>query len=175
MHTVMESLLDEYDHGTLTRRGLMQALLLLAAPAQARAAAGVLPGRTVNHVQLCVSDLEKSRDFYAKLFGASKIGVYGEAKDTETLALPGNQGWISLKTAPDRRGQMDHYAIGLATFDAERQAPLLRNAFPDSKVTVAPPVASIPGKTFAKPQSQSMFITDPDGFRVQLISKERAG
>jgi catechol 2,3-dioxygenase-like lactoylglutathione lyase family enzyme len=61
-----DRLLDAYDQGRLSRRALLSLLSLLAArPAPA---SGGFTVRSLNHVSLAVSDLERSRRFYQDLF-----------------------------------------------------------------------------------------------------------
>ena len=71
-----DAMMNLYDRGLLSRRDLMQGLLLLAAPAeglaQSKASTPVVVGHTVNHVQIMVRDLAASADFYEKLVGAKK-------------------------------------------------------------------------------------------------------
>src|SRR5689334_22190182 len=64
----VDRLFDAYDRGQISRRGLMAALVpLMAAPARA---AETLHVKTVNHVTLSVTDIDKSREFYQNLFDA---------------------------------------------------------------------------------------------------------
>jgi hypothetical protein len=65
MQREIDELIDSYDNGRLTRRQLGQALLSLAVSptASAQQRAPVLRGLTVEHVQLTVGDLARSRDF----------------------------------------------------------------------------------------------------------------
>ena len=67
MNSPMDQLLDTYDRGHISRRGLMTALLPLLA-ARGEAASDTITVKTVNHVTLGVSDIEKSRQFYQDLF-----------------------------------------------------------------------------------------------------------
>ena len=64
----MDTLLANYEQGLLSRRELLQALALVAAPAGRQAANGVLRGRNLNHVNLQVADVDRSVEFYRTLF-----------------------------------------------------------------------------------------------------------
>ncbi|HEV2690877.1 MAG TPA: VOC family protein, partial [Bryobacteraceae bacterium] len=72
MTASINQLLDSYDRGLLSRRGLVRALLPLLAAAPARAA-DTLTVKTLNHVTLFVSDVERSRTFYQDLFTAPVV------------------------------------------------------------------------------------------------------
>src|ERR1700688_4313872 len=68
-HTISK-LLETYENGRLSRRELVQGLALLAASSSTASAAG-FQGNTINHVSLAVSDVQKSTDFYQRVFGAT--------------------------------------------------------------------------------------------------------
>lgn len=72
MPSPLDRLFDDYDHGRLSRRGLMAALIPLvgATPAEA---ADTLTVKNINHVSLSVTDIDKSREFYQGLFGAPVV------------------------------------------------------------------------------------------------------
>ena len=72
MNAQVDRLLDAYDRGHVSRRGLMAALVPLLAAAPAKAAS-TLTVKTVNHVTLSVTDIDKSRQFYQDLFGAPVV------------------------------------------------------------------------------------------------------
>jgi hypothetical protein len=66
MASMVDSLFDQYDRGSMTRRRLVQALAPLVLPASilaqdaAPAPAPLVPGLGVNHIGLTVSDIEQS-------------------------------------------------------------------------------------------------------------------
>jgi len=78
MASMIDSLFDRYERGSITRRHLVQALAALVLPATALAQdaapapAPIVPGLGVNHVGLSVNDIERSFVFYQKLFGVKK-------------------------------------------------------------------------------------------------------
>jgi len=61
-------LLATYENGKMSRRDLVQGLALLTASAGTMSAAG-FQGNSINHVSMQVSDLQKSTDFYQRVFG----------------------------------------------------------------------------------------------------------
>ncbi len=72
MKSQLDRLFDSYDRGEVSRRGLMAALVPLVAAAPAEAAE-TLSVKSVNHVTLSVTDIERSRQFYQDLFGAPVV------------------------------------------------------------------------------------------------------
>src|ERR1700689_3146515 len=73
----VSSLLDSYDRGTLSRRGLLGALIPLLAASSAQAAPDTISIKTLNHVSLSVTDIEKSQKFYQDLFGNTIVSKQG--------------------------------------------------------------------------------------------------
>src|SRR5262245_48693506 len=71
MEYIIGRLLQDYEHGKMTRRQLIQALALTATAASAATPAQAAPANAVaiNHVSMQVADYKKTRDFYAGLFG----------------------------------------------------------------------------------------------------------
>src|SRR3954454_21257283 len=83
METVIAQLLNDFEHGKMTRRQLIQSLALAAAPAAAPATAaaqtassipapvGPAPWKTVwlDHISYAVSDYRRSTAFYHDLMG----------------------------------------------------------------------------------------------------------
>ncbi len=69
----LDSLLKQYENGSLSRRELLAALaLLVAAPAAANAAQAAKPVgavKSMNHVTVFVPNVQKAVDFYQGLFG----------------------------------------------------------------------------------------------------------
>ncbi len=72
MDSRLDRLFDDYDRGRVSRRGLLAALVPLIAAEPAKAAE-TLTVKTVNHVSLNVTDIDKSREFYQSLFGAPVV------------------------------------------------------------------------------------------------------
>ena len=72
MEHIISRLLEEYEHGKVTRRHLIRTLAAAAAAtstattAQAAAPANAI---SINHVSMQVADYTKTRDFYAGLLG----------------------------------------------------------------------------------------------------------
>ena len=73
METVIAKLLQDFEHGKMNRRQLIQSLSVAAAAAAGMAptiAAGKpLEALYVNHISYSVNDYKKVRDFYVDLLG----------------------------------------------------------------------------------------------------------
>ena len=88
----IDALVTSYEHGTLTRRHLLQALAMIAAPVAGHAqttSGSVMRARMLHHVNVRVSDVGRSETFYRKLFGLpASRRVQGP--DNHGLDLPGS-------------------------------------------------------------------------------------
>ena len=75
MEHIVARLLDEFEHGRMSRRQLIQSLSaaafssIAASSATAAADGQVFKATAFNHVSYQVADYRKSRDFYTRLFG----------------------------------------------------------------------------------------------------------
>src|SRR2546425_13120910 len=70
MKNTISKLLEAYEKGKMSRRTLIQGLAVLAARPTAAEAAG-LQGNRVNHISLHVSNLQRSTDFYQRVFACT--------------------------------------------------------------------------------------------------------
>src|SRR5262245_39277809 len=78
MPDAVENLVTLFENGTLNRQQLIQGLLAAMAPSSIGADAQADPsttstfrGRTLNHVTLSVTDVERSQAFYSRLLGGT--------------------------------------------------------------------------------------------------------
>ena len=146
------SLLTAYDNGTLTRRHLLQALAMIATPAAAaQAPAGsATKGRLLHHVNVQVSNVARSEQFYRTLFGMPPSRVV-QGPDNHGLDLPG--GGIIILQRSDTPGRIDHFCIGVENWDADRLRAATRAAGLDRVQGTA---------------NDNFYVVDPDGLRVQV-------
>ena len=119
---VIDSLFDSYAAGGMSRRKLVQALAAFAIPASLPAsllaqdaAPPLIRAMTVNHVSISVRDLEVSRKFYEQLLVGTRGWRAANPVKTIHVALP--DGYISLTTANDQKGFIDHYSVGVDSMD----------------------------------------------------------
>jgi catechol 2,3-dioxygenase-like lactoylglutathione lyase family enzyme len=152
----LDELLDRYDHGRLSRRELLTGLALIgftSAGAQAQPATPAVAGSTLNHLQLNVKDLEATRDFYAKLFGARLVRK--DTPDNWHLDMAGSS--ISLRTSPDRQ-IVDHFGVGVARFDANAIEAAVKSRLPAANAQITA-------------DRTAVGVRDPNGILVQISSK----
>ncbi len=149
----IDALVTSYEHGTLTRRHLLQALAMIAAPAAGAAqtaGGGVMKARTLHHVNVQVSDVTRSEAFYRKLLGLpASRRVQGP--DNHGLDLPCS-GLIILQKSP-APGRIDHFCVGVDGFDGDRLRAAVKGAGFDGVQGTA---------------NDNFIVRDPDGLRVQV-------
>jgi catechol 2,3-dioxygenase-like lactoylglutathione lyase family enzyme len=160
MENLISKLLDDFDHGRMTRRQLIKSLTVVAA-----AAAGTTPALAenskgfkaiaVNHISYQVNDYAKTRDFYADLLGMKVVGDTGKQcnlvlGDTNTFVIPRN---APAGTTPPR---IDHVAYTIENWDKNAaKAELERrglNPQPDT--------------------DNSFHVKDPNGYDLQICGKD---
>ena len=169
----IEALVGRFERGELSRRQLIGALLLLAAAKETRAEtqSAIAPALNVNHAHFDVLDLDTSIRFYSDVLGAT---VYDTNPGNATLQLPGKPGWISLTQLKQKesKGHVNHVGIGVtfdqAKGDAARLADEINAKYPDAK---ARPV----GDTKAGKNTRSVYLYDPSGIYLQLVTKDDFG
>jgi catechol 2,3-dioxygenase-like lactoylglutathione lyase family enzyme len=148
----IDALVASYEAGRITRRHLLQALAVIAAPAatEAQTAAGsVMTGRNLHHVNVQVSDVVRSEAFYRKLFGFPPTRRV-QGPDNHGFDLPG-AGLIILQKS-EKPGRIDHLCVGVNDFDAERMRAAAKAA----------------GFEVQGNANDNFSVSDPDGLRVQV-------
>jgi catechol 2,3-dioxygenase-like lactoylglutathione lyase family enzyme len=152
MKGTISKLLEAYENGKMSRRDLVQGLALLAAGAGTASAAG-FQGNSVNHISLYVSNLQRSTDFYHKVFGCT----VNKREGNNQLVFGKN--FLVLRPG-NPPGKVDHFAIGVDNFKKESVAA-------DLKSRGATPIDQQGGNF-------GFHVVDPDGYPVQ-ISANNAG
>jgi catechol 2,3-dioxygenase-like lactoylglutathione lyase family enzyme len=160
MEHIIAKLLGDFEHGRMSRRQLIQSLALTATAASAAGAAPLAAAEgtgfkatTVNHISYQVADYKRTRDFYADLLGMKVSHDDGTRQCYlafgDTFLLPRN-GRPGTPTP-----HVDHIAITIQDFDKHAvEAELKRR-----------------GLTPREDQ-ESYHVKDPDGFDLQISSKE---
>jgi catechol 2,3-dioxygenase-like lactoylglutathione lyase family enzyme len=171
MENVIAKLLQDFEHGKMTRRQLIQSLALAATAASAASAVPVAaapapaaaPGGTIvktaylNHVGFQVADYKKSRDWYADLFGMKVTLDDGKKANLavgESLVIFHNRQSASTPI-------IDHICFTIADWDKDKsvrgavEAELKRRGLETQST------------------ANSIDIKDPDGFRLQLGGKDQ--
>jgi lactoylglutathione lyase len=156
----LERLVTQYDERRLTRRELVAGLLAVAAvgsasPAAAAQTAPVARARTLNHVSLAVSDVERSAVFYQALLGLEVVSRPGNGGIN--LGLGGSfLGLYALQNV----GTVNHFCMGVDDYDADRIAEALGRRGIQARVDRNPANRTSGG--------DQLYFSDPDGATVQL-------
>ena len=150
MESIISDLLTRFEKGSLSRRELVQGLAMLAASGTTAVAQEGIDFKTANvdHVSIQVADLQRSVDFYQKMFGFS---VVSEDKPLGIIRLGTNRTLVSLNHQSPA-GIVDHFAIGVPRYSRESAERYLtqRGARPEND-----PYAGL-------------HVKDPDGINVQI-------
>ena len=157
----IESLLSQYDDRKLTRRQFVSALMVASTTAsslsaQAQSPAPVAVGRSMNHVSLSVTNVQRSADFYSRVLGM------------EIISRPANGG-LNMGLGPEsflglyelgNPGGMHHLCIGVDNYNADELAEKLEDHGIAANVNRDPANRTSGG--------DQLYFTDPDGILVQL-------
>ena len=159
MEHIIAKLLHDFEHGRMSRRQLIQSLALTATAASAAGAAplaaegGGFKATAVNHISYSVADYKRTRDFYADLLGMKvtqddgKQQCYLAFGDSFLIPRNGRQGGPTPLVG--------HVAITVENFDKKAAKAELERR----------------GLTPREDQ-ESYHVKDPDGFDLQISSKE---
>jgi catechol 2,3-dioxygenase-like lactoylglutathione lyase family enzyme len=145
MKDTISKLLEAYEKGKMSRRRLLQGLAMLAAGSTAAEAAG-FQGNSINHISLYVSNLQRSTDFYQKVFGCQV-----NKRDGNNQLMFGKNFLVLRPGNPPAK--VDHFAIGVDNFKQE-------SVTADLKARGVTPKNEEGGAGF--------HIVDPDGYPVQI-------
>lgn len=145
-----------YEAGGMTRRELVKHLAALATlfgAAGSAASSGSSPATFdalgLNHIALRVTDVARSRDFYAKHLGLRVTGDCGE----QSCFLDCGDQFVALFRS-DEPG-MDHYCYAIRDFDLAVAEEKLQAHGLEPRV---------------HRQGGRIYFDDPDGLEVQLAS-----
>jgi len=154
MEAIISDMLNRFEKGVLTRRGLIQGLTMLAsaggAASQAQTPAPATKAAKIDHMSIQVSDLPRSIAFYQKMFGLTTVS---EDKPNEIVRLGvGTRALVSLHHKSPT-GIVDHFAIGVENFnkDAVTRELKARGADPSDNLDAG------------------FHIIDPEGISVQIV------
>jgi catechol 2,3-dioxygenase-like lactoylglutathione lyase family enzyme len=155
-HTI-ETLVRQFEQGRLTRRQLVQGLLVAAAaPAAAQQPpAGAFVASGIDHIQITVDDLKASHQFYEKLFGV-KARSNSPNQANVSVGTAGN--FLAIQSGTGRIKPIDHFAIAVENFSQEAALASIERATPGTK---------------AEKSGNSVFVTGPEGVRVQIQAATR--
>ena len=154
----LDTLLQQYDNGSLSRRELLGALALLVATPTASSAAtqgaakpiGVI--KAMNHVSIFVPDVQKSMHFYQDLFGMPLL-----TKQDPGMNLSAGAGFLGIyPNQPNTTGgSINHVCLAMEDFDADAVLKQLTDRGLKANIRL-------------RGDTKELYFTDPDGIRVQL-------
>lgn len=156
MEKLINGLIGQYEKGALSRRELVGTLAALSvAGSSAFAAEAGFQSAGINHVSITASDLQRSVDFYSRVFNLTR-----QPRNAENLVQlnVGTNAHLSLRQGANPR--FDHFAIGIQNFNKDR-------VMADLKARGATPIDGGAGA--------GLHVADPDGLLVQLIANGGAG
>src|SRR5207245_8450118 len=119
MESILSTLVNRFDRGTLQRRQLIQGLTMLAAGGAARAAAGqdaAMKTGQIDHLSIQVRYLPGSIRFYQTLFGLHQVS---EDKPNEIVRLGTTDRTLVSLHHKAPMGIVDHFAIAVEGFNRE--------------------------------------------------------
>lgn len=154
MESIVSDLVSRFEKGSLSRRDLVQGLAMLAASGTAAAAAQQeMDFKTANidHVSMQVADLQRSVDFYQKMFGFSFVS---EDKPLGIIRLGNGRTLVSFNRQSPA-GIVDHFAIGVPGFTKEAAARYVMQR----------------GATPLDDPYAGLHVKDPDGVNVQIFGQ----
>jgi len=152
----VEGMLASYENGSMDRRQFVAAVAALAAGSAATTQAqspALFRGRILNHVTVSVADVARSRAFYQGLLGATDIG----AVSPKFSDLRIGDSFIGLYPLGNP-GRIDHFSVGIDDYEAGRVLAGVKQRYPESKPNIA--------------GDREVYLTDPDGARVQLSAPD---
>jgi glyoxylase I family protein len=136
-----------------------------------------VPEPFVSHIDLVVSDLARSLEFYKGLLGPLGYTIdrtiVGE-RDEEVHYLRGDviRGAIGLRQAQSHTdGPYDRYSVGLhhLAFEVESRAVVHERA--DWLRAQGAEIESGPAEYFYTPGYYAVFFHDPDGMKLEILHR----
>jgi catechol 2,3-dioxygenase-like lactoylglutathione lyase family enzyme len=152
MDAIISDLVTRFERGGLTRRQLIQGLSALVAAGQVRPAQAQPAGLRatgIDHVSVLVNDMQRSADFYQKVFGLTALS---EDKPNKILRLGVKRAIVSLRQEPPA-GLVDHFAIGVENFNRAAVTEVLKQH----------------GLTPQENLEFGFHVKDPDKMNVQIV------
>jgi catechol 2,3-dioxygenase-like lactoylglutathione lyase family enzyme len=157
MNHTIDTLVSQFERGSLTRRQLVQALLVIAASpalAQERPVGSFRP-TGIDHVQITVTDLKATQQFYEKLFGVTTTSP-NPTQLSLRLGAAGNTISVHSESGPIK--PIDHFGIAVEGFSADAALATVKRVAPGFKTDI---------------NGNSVFVIGPDGVRVQIVPAKK--
>jgi catechol 2,3-dioxygenase-like lactoylglutathione lyase family enzyme len=161
----VEELVGRFEAHTLTRRELVASLAALAAgagTAVSAQASEAAQGKTLNHISIAVTDVQKSADFYSKLLGLKVVSRPGNGG----INLGLSDGFLGLYKLPNP-GTPHHFCIGVDNYEPDTIAARLQAMGLKASVDR--------NRNNRTSGGDQLYFSDPDGTRVQLSANGYQG
>jgi catechol 2,3-dioxygenase-like lactoylglutathione lyase family enzyme len=151
MESIISDLVTCFERGSLSRRELVSGLAMLAAGTTSASAQEELDFKRadIDHVSIQVADLQRSANFYQRMFGFS---VISQDQPLGIVRLGTTKALVSLNNQKPA-GIVDHFAIGIPNFTKEAAARYVRQR---GAIPLDDPYAGL-------------HVKDPDGVNVQIF------
>jgi catechol 2,3-dioxygenase-like lactoylglutathione lyase family enzyme len=154
MEHEVEKLVEQFEDGKVSRRGLIKGLTAIAAAgaaATAKAQETPFESTAIDHISVQVDDLAPSIEFYQTIFGLSILNQ-DEPNKIVRMGPAGGRIIVSLhEKAPTRI--VDHYAIAIRDFNQDQ-------------VTTA---LAAHGLEAQSNLDYGFYVRDPAGIPVQIV------
>lgn len=166
MSETIEHLVDQFEDRKLTRRQLVASLSALVAGAAAKASAQtpaapavsmLAQGRSINHVSLTVSDVQKATDFYSRLFNVKVVSRPGNGG----LNLGLSDGFLGIYGG-NNPGTTSHICIGVDNYDPDALAAKCKEMGIEATVN-RDPRSRVSG-------GDQLYIRAFDNYRLQIAA-----
>jgi glyoxylase I family protein len=153
VESIISDLVTHFEKGSLSRRELVQGLAMLAASGTAATAQEDVDFKSadIDHVSIHVADLQRSVDFYQKMFGFT---VVSQVPADGIIRLGNTKVLVSINHGSPA-GLVDHFAIGIPRFTRDSVTRHLTQR----------------GATPLQGDYAGLHIKDPDGVNVQISPK----
>jgi glyoxylase I family protein len=165
MSQTIDTLVRKFEGGQLTRRELVAAIAALVGGAGTVASgqsAAVAQGRTINHVSMAVTDVEKSAAFYSKLLGLKEVSRPGNGG----INLGLGTSFLGVYKIP-QPGRVHHFCLGVDDYNPVRIADRLKQQGIEARIDTNPANHTSGG--------DQLYFNDPDGANVQLSANGYQG
>jgi catechol 2,3-dioxygenase-like lactoylglutathione lyase family enzyme len=151
METVISDLVKQFEKGVLSRRQLVQSLVVVAAAGGVAAPLQETPFKSsrIDHISVQVTDLQRSIAFYQKVFGFS---IIGEDKPNEIVRMGTTKVLVSLHHKQPT-GIVDHFAIAIDGFQQEAVTNALKQQ----------------GLKAEQNLDYGFYVRDPENIPVQIV------
>ena len=154
MEAVISDLVTTFEKGGMTRRELVRRLaMLVGAGSIATEAAAAqdmdFKGSIIDHVSIQVADLQRSAEFYQKMFGFT---VISEDKPNGIIRMGFTKPLVSINPVKPT-GIVDHFAIGMPKFNRDAMTGYLKQQ----------------GATISNDPFAGFHVKDPDGVNIQFV------